>query len=179
MQFATGNFHIKNQVKFPQNLQKMADVDPGDVEELSLYDSGVKPLEKPAKKPRISEVGDGGLVESKIEAEKEESVEDVKSGDEENDEQKVPEWSPSSVKERVEINPNPFMLIPQLTESETEFEFSDDESVGDILEAIGELKPNDILFYCDGSDSEGDEVEIEFCEVRNTVMIFKDSDVEE
>ena len=155
----------------------MADVDPGDVEELSLYDSGVKPLEKPAKKPRISEVGDGGLVESKFEAEKEDSVEDIKSGDEENDEQKVPEWSPSSVKERVEINPNPFMLISQLTESE--YECSDDESVGDILEAIGELKPNDILFYCDGSDSEGDEVEIEFCEVRNTVMIFKDSDVEE
>ena len=155
----------------------MADVDPGDVEELSLYDSGVKPFEKPAKKPRISEVGDGGLVESKIEAEKEDSVEDVKSGEEENDEQKVPEWSPSSVKERVEINPNPFMLIPQLTESDTEY--SDDESVGDILEAIGELKPNDILFYCDASDSEGDEVEIEFCEVRNTVMIFEDSDVEE
>ena len=155
----------------------MADVDPGDVEELSLYDSSVKPFEKPAKKPRISEVGDGGLVESKFEAEKEDSVEDIKSGDEENDEQKVPEWSPSSVKERVEINPNPFMLISQLTESE--YECSDDESVGDILEAIGELKPNDILFYCDGSDSEGDEVEIEFCEVRNTVMIFKDSDVEE
>ena len=176
MQFATGNFHIKNQVKFPQNLQKMADVDPGDVEELSLYDSGVKPLEKPAKKPRISEVGDGGLVESKIEAEKEDSVEDIKSGDEENDEQKVPEWSPSSVKERVEINPNPFMLISQLTESE--YECSDDESVGDILEAIGELKPNDILFYCDGSDSE-EEIEIEFCEVQNTVMVFEDSDVEE
>ena len=156
----------------------MADVDPGDVEELSLYDSGVKPFEKPAKKPRISEVGDGGLEESKIEAEKEDSVEDVKSGDEENDEQKVPEWSPSSVKERVEVNPNPFMLIPQLTESDTEYE-SDEESVDDILEAIGELKPNDILFYCDASDSEEEEVEIEFCEVRNTVMIFEDSDVEE
>ena len=152
----------------------MADVDPGDVEELSLYDSSVKPFEQPAKKPRISEVGDGGFVESKIEAEKEDSVEDIKSGDEENDEQKVPEWSPSSVKERVEINPNPFMLIPQLTE----YECSDDESVGDILEAIGELRPNDILFYCDGSDSE-EEVEIEFCEVRNTVMVFEDSDVEE
>ena len=157
----------------------MADVDPGDVEELSLYDSNVKPFEKPAKKPRISEVGDDGvLVESKIEAEKEDSVENVKSGNEENDEQKVPEWSLSSVKERVEVNPNPFMLIPQLTESDTEYE-SDEESVDDILEAIGELKPNDILFYCDASDSEEEEVEIEFCEVRNTVMIFEDSDVEE
>ena len=156
----------------------MAEVDPGDVEELSFYDSNVKPFEKPAKKPRISETGDGGLVESKIEAEKEDSVEDVKSGNEESDEQKVPEWSLSSVKERVEINPNPFVLIPHLTESDTEYELSDEDE-NDILEAIGELKPNDILFYCDASDSEEDEVEIEFCEVQNTVMIFEDSDVEE
>ena len=155
----------------------MADVDAGDAEELSLYDSNVKPFEKPAKKQRISEAGDDGLVESKIEAVKEASLEDVRNGNEENDEQKVPEWSLSTVKERVEINPNPFMLIPQLAESDTEYEWSDEDE-NDILEAIGELKANDILFYCDASDSE-EEVEIEFCEVRNTVMFFEDSDVEE
>ena len=156
----------------------MADVDQGDLEELSFYDPNFKPCEKPAKKPRISEAGDDGLVESELEAENEDAVEDVTRDIEENDEQKVPEWSLSSVKERVEVNPNPFILIPQLTESDTEYEYSDEDE-NDILEAIGELKSNDILFYCNASDSEEEEVEIEFCEVRNTVMIFEESDVEE
>lgn len=69
--------------------------------------------------------------------------------------------SPSKLREKIEINPNPFVLVPQ----------DDEESDNE------DFENSDIFFYPDSSDCS--DVEIEYFEKTVTWFVFEDSPNEE